>query len=127
MNYSGVVQKNRNTIYICGGINAKLDEIKNTFLVFNPETLSLQPMPSMKNVRYTFPMIYHHNRLYVMGGRVYGADQTSLLWECEYFDFELKKWVEMPNMHKRRCTSMAFVAVGHPGLQRRDLDLRRLH
>ena len=127
MNYCGVVQRNKSTIYICGGINSKLDEIKNTFLIFNPETLALQLMPPMKNVRYTFPMIYHNNRLYVMGGRVYGADQTSLLWESEYFDFEQKKWIDMPNMNKRRCTSMAFVAAHHSGVQRRDLDLRRLH
>lgn len=112
MNYSGIVQKNSQTIFICGGINSKLDQIKSTFIQFNPLNLSITLMPPMKDPRYTFPVIYHLNRLYALGGRVYGNDQTSLLNACEYFDFNEKKWIEMPVMNKRRCTSMSFVDSG---------------
>lgn len=79
-------------------------------------TKTIKVMPDMLNMRYTFPLIYWNERLYALGGRVYGNDQQSLLSECEYFDFAQKKWVALPNMNRKRCTSMAFVALLDLGL-----------
>lgn len=111
-----MTQRDPETIFICGGINKSLDKITESFHIFNPMTRVLKSMPDMQNMRYTFPLIYNNERLYALGGRVYGNDQQSLLAECEYFDFAQKKWISIPNMNRKRCTSMAFVCLVDIGL-----------
>jgi len=107
--YSGVVQVDPYSIYMCGGIDQELKNISDTCLLFNPVAKTVRRFASMQRFRYTFPLVHFRNRLYALGGRVYGGDQESLLSECEYFDFEEQAWVEVAPMNKKRCTSMAFV------------------
>jgi hypothetical protein len=68
----------------------------------------------MHEIRYTFPLVYHDNRVYAIGGRIYGSDDVSLLSKCEYFDIARNKWFLMPDMQKKRCTALAFVRDRRP-------------
>lgn len=108
-NYPGVVQRDPESIFVCGGINKKLEKISDQCLLFNPIARTIKELPPMNHIRYTFPLLYYNERLYALGGRIYGTDDQSLLARCEYFDFEKNSWVEMPEMKKKRCTSMAFI------------------
>lgn len=97
-NYSGVVKKDDDTIYIAGGINKNLTKINNKFYRFKPKSQIFEELPSMHEIRYTFPLVYHDNRVYAIGGRIYGSDDVSLLSKCEYFDIARNKWFVMPDM-----------------------------
>ena len=63
----------------------------------------------MNDIRYTFPIVYHKNKIYAIGGRVYGSDRISLLKKCEVFDYETYRWTKLPDMNLNRCTASAFV------------------
>ena len=67
------------------------------------------PLPSMNQIRYTFPIIYYKNKIYAVGGRVYGPDNRSLLNNCEVFDYETQTWTEIAPMNKNRCTCSLFI------------------
>ena len=49
------------------------------------------------------------NRVYALGGRVYGSDSSSLLKKCEYYDIDKNKWFMISDMNVRRCTNCGFV------------------
>jgi len=102
----------QDTVYVAGGINKKLNKINKNFFLFKPISRTLEQLPPMHNIRYTFPLIYHQDRIYAIGGRIYGSDEVSLLKSCEYFDLKTQQWVEMPDMHIERCTCLAFIYQG---------------
>jgi hypothetical protein len=104
------VKKDEDTIYIAGGINKNLSKINSNFFVFRPKNHSIEKLPDMNQIRYTFPLVYHDNRVYAIGGRIYGSDDVSLLANCEYYDIEKRKWFTMPDMKRKRCTALAFVS-----------------
>ena len=68
-------------------------------------------MPPMNNIRYTFPLLFHQNRLYAIGGRTYGkgSDPKTFRDQCEYFDLNLKTWNNLPSLNLGRVTHSAFV------------------
>lgn len=66
-------------------------------------------MPSMFNIRYTFSVIKKNHHYYVLGGRVYGQDNESILNKCERFDAEKSIWEKIDSMNINRCTSTGFV------------------
>ena len=47
--------------------------------------------------------------MYAIGGRVYGADDVSLLNKCERFNIETRKWEIIADMNVNRCTCTAFL------------------
>ena len=109
MNYSGIAMIDEDTMYVAGGINKKLDKINNNFFLFKPISRSLEKLPGMHDIRYTFPLVHYRNMVIAVGGRVYGNDNVSLQRKCEYFDLQTKEWVKMPDMHIKRCTCLAFI------------------
>jgi N-acetylneuraminic acid mutarotase len=54
-------------------------------------------------------LIAYHERLYAIGGRIYGGDDVSLLNKCERYDLFTNEWTEICPMHQRRCTAMTFL------------------
>jgi hypothetical protein len=62
--------------------------------------------------RFNFPCILHNNKVYVIGGRSYGQDQTAILSDCEYYDLEVKKWFYMPGLKVPRCGHQLLLYEG---------------
>jgi hypothetical protein len=73
----------------------------------------MKELPNMKQFRYTFPIIYYKNKIYAIGGRVYGPDNTSLLNTCEVYDYETGEWTDIAPMNKNRCTCSLFIYRGY--------------
>ena len=108
-NYSGVTMKNENTMIVCGGIKYSLRDITNIAFEYDFITHSCKRLPPMKSIRYTFPILYKDNFIYVIGGRTYGDDYNSLLGKCERYDYRTGRWVEIASMTIKRCTCSVFV------------------
>ena len=63
----------------------------------------------MLKIRYTFPVVYHKNKLIVIGGREYGNDRAAIFPMTEQYDFEEQSWKLLGNLNVPRCTSNSFV------------------
>lgn len=108
-NYSGTVMKNESTIIVCGGINHALNNITKKCYELNLKTMTATALPEMVRERYTFPIVYKNNKIYVLGGRQYGNDDVSIINFCEVFSYETRQWTSIAPMNKRRCTASCFV------------------
>ena len=108
-NYSAVTIKDADTMVVCGGIKHNLTGITNQCFTYSFSQHSCTKMPSMIDIRYTFSTVYHKNKVYALGGRIYGDDNVSLLKKCEVFDFGTNKWTQIADMSVPRCTSSAFI------------------
>ena len=108
-NYSGVTMKNEDTMIVCGGIKHNLTGITNQCFEYSFSKHSCTKLPSMLDIRYTFPIIYCDNFIYAIGGRVYGDDTVSLMTKCERYDYATAKWSRIADMNIPRCTSSAFL------------------
>ena len=108
-NYSGTVMKNESTVIVCGGINHALNNITKKCYELNLKNMSVTPLPEMIRERYTFPIVYKNNKIYVLGGRQYGNDDVSIINFCEVYSYETKQWTSIAPMNKRRCTASCFI------------------
>lgn len=131
-NYSGITQKSENVIVICGGIKHNLVGITNECFEYDLESNRITKLPSMLQVRYTFPVIYHNSKIYAIGGRVYGDDNQSILQKCEVFDYAVNGWKMIADMNITRCTASAFiygnsiwVFGGYTGLYQRSRKIEK--
>lgn len=50
----------------------------------------------MINPRYAHCSIEVNDNLFVIGGRQYGGIETSILKDCEFYNFKAKKWTSIP-------------------------------
>ena len=60
------------------------------------------PLPDMINPRYAHCSIQVDSKLFVIGGRQYGGVDTSILKECEAYDFKAQKWSAIPSLNMLR-------------------------
>lgn len=109
INYCGVTQKSENTMIVCGGIRFNLVGISDQCFEFDLSANTIRKLPNMLNIRYTFPIIFMNEKIYVIGGRVYGDDTHSILKKCEVFDYLTWQWKSLPDLNVSRCTSSAIV------------------
>jgi hypothetical protein len=109
INYCGVTQKSDSTLVVCGGIRFNLMGISDQCFEYNLITNRVKKLPPMRNFRYTFPIVMLKNRIYAIGGRVYGDDQQSILRSCEIFDFAKNAWSPIADLNKPRCTATAMI------------------
>ena len=108
-NYSAVARKEFQKLIICGGIRHNLTGITSLCFEYDFETHTCTPLPDMLDFRYTFPILYHENKIYAIGGRVYGGDDTSILKRCEVFDYAKNSWHRISDLNVARCTSTAIL------------------
>jgi hypothetical protein len=73
-NYSGCTIKDTETLIVCGGTTHNLERVTNQCFEFNFRTNKIIPLPNMREIRYTFPILFYENRIYVFGGKTYGSD-----------------------------------------------------
>lgn len=59
-------------------------------------------LPDMTNPRYAHCSIQVESKLFVIGGRQYGGVDTSILKECEAYDFKTQKWYAIPPLSMPR-------------------------
>ena len=109
INYSAVTQKSENTLIVCGGIKYNLVGISDQSFEYDLSTNKIRRLPKMLNIRYTFPVIYKDEKIYVIGGRVYGDDRRSILKSCEMFDYKKRAWKSIGDLNVPRCTSSAII------------------
>ena len=50
----------------------------------------------MINPRYAHCSIEVNDNLFVIGGRQYGGIETSILKDCEFYNFKAKNWTIIP-------------------------------
>ena len=96
------------TIYVTGGINKKLNDISKEFYIYNPTENTACRMPDLHQIRYTHMSILADNKLFVMGGRAFGAAPKGILNHAEYFDLATMKWIKTSPMIRKRCTGHVF-------------------
>lgn len=131
-NYSAVTMKDNDTMIVCGGIKHNLTGITNQCFLYSFSDHACTKLPNMANIRYTFSIVYNNNKVYALGGRIYGDDNVSLLNKCEVFDFETKVWSPIADMNVPRCTSTAlfyngelWVMGGYTGRYQRSKKIER--
>lgn len=49
----------------------------------------------------------------MLGGRYFGCGESGVLFHCERYDLNTKKWEELPSLHIRRCTAVATSYKNH--------------
>ena len=76
-NYSGCTIRDKHTLIVCGGIDSTLRNISNQVFEYDFRTNDMRMLRPMNQIRYTFPIIYHDNYIYAVGGRIYGPDNRS--------------------------------------------------
>lgn len=131
-NYSGVTMRDEDTMVVCGGIKHNLTGITNLCFEYSFSRHACTKLPSMLEIRYTFPIIHVRGRVYAIGGRVYGDDTVSLMRKCEVYDYGSGKWSRIADMNVPRCTSSAFlygdsiwVIGGYTGRYQRSKKIER--
>jgi hypothetical protein len=67
----------------------------------DPDNAFVQ-LPDMNNPRYAHCSIQVDSKLYAIGGRQYGGVDTSILKECEAYDFKSQKWSAIPALSQPR-------------------------
>lgn len=108
LNYMGVIKTENNFIYLSGGINKSKNNISDDLIEFNPISNSFCYLSKMKCSRYTHCLTYKNNKLYALGGRIYGDGVNGLLSSCEVYDFAEKSWKEIAPLSQPRCTFFSF-------------------
>eukprot|EP01017_Pseudomicrothorax_dubius_P011812 TRINITY_DN1451_c0_g1_i2.p1 TRINITY_DN1451_c0_g1~~TRINITY_DN1451_c0_g1_i2.p1 ORF type:complete len:392 (-),score=70.69 TRINITY_DN1451_c0_g1_i2:766-1884(-) len=97
-------------IFICGGINAGLNNIKasaNLITVQSDGSLAVEALPNMNQARYTHTLCYLADHVYVLGGRYYGNGIAGVLTHCERLNLTTRKWEVIASLRTRRCTAQA--------------------
>lgn len=112
LNYSGVAHIDPNRIFICGGVNHQMNNVVATAKIYNISEERFTNMGNMHSIRFNFSILHYENRVYVTGGRSYGANDVAIMNQCEYYDFAHKKWVQMAPMNVQRCGHQMFAYNG---------------
>lgn len=64
---------------VCGGIDSTLRNISSQVFEYDFRTNDMKKLSPMNQIRYTFPIVYHNNYIYAVGGRIYGPDNRLVL------------------------------------------------
>ena len=113
-NYSSALYLSPEKIILTGGINKTYSEITKKSFLYNPTAGTVTPLPVLNQARYTHMSSYFEDRVFVLGGRTYGADDVALLSHVEAFDQKTGVWVVLAPMRKPRCTG--FLCIYRGGL-----------
>jgi len=108
--YSLAVTLPNGKIFITGGINHLLTDIKTSaYLVDFSENAQTpcEVLSPMSHARYTHTSCYLNNYVYVMGGRYYGNGQNGVLDHCERYNLVKKEWQTIAPLKTKRCTAAA--------------------
>lgn len=108
-NYSGSAMIDSNRLFICGGVNFEMNSVVSHAKIYNISQEKFTTLASMSMIRFNFPVLHYQNRIYVTGGRGYGTNEVAIMNDCEYFDLDKLKWVQMSPMNVKRCAHQIFV------------------
>ena len=108
--YSVAITLPNGKIFITGGINYTLTDIRDSASILDfsqPNDQACEVLPNMFQGRYTHTSCYMNNYVYVMGGRYYGNGQAGVLSKCERFHIPSRKWENIASLKCKRCTGVA--------------------
>lgn len=108
-NFAACVMISPNKFFIGGGVNYDMNLITNSAMIYSIREHSFRNIPSMHNLRFNCPAIFVGEKVYVIGGRKYGYDDTAIMNQCEYFDLQTERWNHMRPMHVKRCGHQLFL------------------
>ena len=110
-NRAGMVKTAPDTLLVCGGYNSESDltPLKKACL-FNIPSRTLTQLDDMKLGRANFGIVHfknqNHNKVFVIGGIDKKGNQMK---NCEYFDLNTGKWVEISPLTEASCGTNVFI------------------
>lgn len=102
----------------CNSRNKLFQHLKRCYLQCNSSTNSLQLIDSNRNLNEILNEKLNNVHLYVCGGRLRGKTLNS----CEYYNFQLKQWFDIPNLlyhrgsHASTIINNQWYVIGGGGL-----------
>ena len=108
-NFQGICRIDHNRLFLAGGISNKLNHISDKTYIYNLNTRTVIKAGRMRQIRYTFPVIYCDGYVYCIGGREFGGDNDAIMNYTERCCISTLEWEELPSLNIKRCTSNAFV------------------
>ena len=94
--WSALLQINRDTVFVAGGryeagTNTNITVI-NDFCVYQPISNLVIPLAKMNKGRSSFPMVYHNNLVFALGGRNDKPEPNLTMGDCESYSFKTEQW-----------------------------------
>lgn len=108
-NYCGSVMITPDQMFICGGVNFQMNNITSQAYLYTISNNSYEKLESMIHYRFNFAISVFDDKVYVTGGRKYGANDVAIINFCEYYDLKTKKWNIMPPMNVKRCSHQSLI------------------
>lgn len=99
-------------VIFAGGVNYLFNHVEDRVFELNLNTLKVSKLPHLINFRFFANIFYHKKQLFVVGGRAYGVEATSVLKECEQFNFEDRVWMPMASLNEPRCQAGQYTLNG---------------
>ena len=107
----GLVYKDSDTLFICGGREGYYNTMKDCY-EYSFAKDELTKLPDMITPRSEFGIFYKKGRIYVMGGLFCDEDEIGDdvigLKNCEYFDCTSKKWTKIADLNRTQVGGTVF-------------------
>ncbi len=96
-------------MFLAGGVNYSFNRVFNECCIFNLKTKQVKCINSMLDIRFSFSIAYFKEKVFAIGGRAYGNNMDAILNDCEFYDFDKKKWFNCGSLNESRCQSSSYV------------------
>ena len=108
-NHQGVIRIKIDELFFAGGVNYSFNRVYNNCFTYNLITKKIKSVNSMLDIRFSFSIKFFKGEIYALGGRTYGNNDESILSDCEKYNIEKKKWINIGALNESRCQTSCFV------------------
>lgn len=112
LGHQGTARISAEKVVLAGGVNLLFNLVEDAVFELNLDTMEVVSLPNMRNLRFLFNFFCLKRHLYAVGGRGYGAEQVSVMRECERYSFAEQKWSPIANLNEGRCQAAQFLING---------------
>ncbi|KRX06424.1 hypothetical protein PPERSA_05037 [Pseudocohnilembus persalinus] len=105
--YQGLIKLQNKTenYFLTGGITDDIQKPQKICQIYDAKKNSVEKLPDMPEPRWAAQLLQKDHFIYVIGGRLNGVEDSYITNTCLRFDLQLKEWVKIANMNKKRSLS----------------------
>ena len=111
-NLAGTLQLDNNRIFACGGVSYSMQFITRSAYIYHIDKHVFKPVANLIEERFNFPLVYHENKIYAIGGQRYGLYEDAISNACEVYFMDTNTWQSIAPLNHARSGSKAIIYRG---------------